>query len=1320
MGDNAAVADFLEGAYRGPARRAAPPRERREGDDQRVAEIRQQWEAEGRQLPDRIPAGRYRGGGIASYTMTFRADEAYTITEIDAMTAWVEESNPTADFMAVAHGDRLPMKRIASAAAEYSDSIEWGGGEVYQGEVRDDRAVLDGRTERVVIYIRPRIRALGDNTQNTCLLDAAGVPEEDRDLVRHFCGVGLNEKIPIAHLGEVAIWAGAGMPTIIDPRDGALLWVGDHARPYYAANEHVWPARHPNEAIGCEPLIADLFHQKTKLVLVDSVRKTVLPPSGTEPEPMKGRRIAASTCFYQRLTSGPESWAEFRAHQLAVRTGLDVAALAGGDQAPKIAGAARFGLELSAASSIADLAVRLWRASIPSGERYERLSPVGEAIYRQAKASPLVWWDHDQNSYQGTSYDVNSHYPHTMTIVELPADAGAIVASDEALRECLTTGGKIPLGCYHVEVTKWATTPGPPRWSTSETEYYLSSQLENMRAGGCAFQPTNRPAVVHARTVVGPFATFVKMMRDMRGRAPNQWCANYSKTAKNLLNSLWGKLGARARDRKLAGESPHDEYLLASHVDGSETRRRCDRSAFTGPLPHWCLFIVQAARQRILEVAKGLPVKRIHTDSLVLAVDGPQPDPSLIGSEIGQLKVEKQGQFAPRHVNDFKVKQAPDPLCRERENTVPEPTRPAPISPAPASPARAGPSVTELTRVDCMIDSRYLPPINEICPPGARVIAIRSPCGSGKSTQLGNWVGPRAVYVSHRRSHATQIAKRLGFVDYRAVRGQIELEKTPRVVVQVESLSRINPAGLPFDLVLDEWCSLLRQFNADLAVRRGAFRHLERLCAGAARIIALDGHLADADVAALALVAKAEPFVVHNTCRPYDGATYKIYPKPAASLQSLLDHAAAGGRACVVFHSKTALEATKVILAKRLPDCKVLAYTSESSGADRRAFENVDEAWREAQIVMYTSTVEVGIDLTLPEFHVFVFISSPDVTATQTAQMAFRARAVREIHIAVEASAAAARRLRASPENVFDLRAVYTSWGEHADLPADLQQQTELSPEGLSRIPPGNTRAEAWFVDVARVGRARNGRTVKDLCQILESVGFTNSAAADVPIDKPTAAQYREAGEAAVDRVVDRIANAMPGDFLTAAFEGEAPEVLAREGLAKQLDIPYGSVTADIVRLARRPGYIRAYHNWRSLKAGGLDLVEALEAKTLKESEQAGEAPPERRAVFMRDAADIFAALGIPPEPKAAIGGRVQEADRPAALERLGALMRAQHKRENPTRTLRATKTTEESVWKWANKTLGAEFNLALKRCGKSTNRYWEISRSEAEYWERI
>ncbi|MEK7382413.1 MAG: hypothetical protein AAB262_03915, partial [Elusimicrobiota bacterium] len=332
----------------------------------------------------------------------------------------------------------------------------------------------------------------------------------------------------------------------------------------------------------------------------------------------------------------------------------------------------------------------------------------------------------------------------------------------------------------------------------------------------------------------------------------------------------------------------------------------------------------------------------------------------------------------------------------------------------------------------------------------ARLAAIRSPCGTGKSTQLATWVGPRAVYVTHRCSHATQVVKRLGFVDYRSVKGQIDLSQTPRIVVQVESLNRINPSGKTFDLILDEWASLLRQFNSHLAVKKGAFRHLERISKAAQRTIALDGHLADADVAVLGRVVGGEPFVVHNACRPYT-ATYCVYPKSAACLQSLLDHAAAGNRALCVFHSKKALEATKAVLEKRLPDCKILAYTSESSSADRRAFESVDDAWREAQIVLYTSTVEVGIDCTLPEFgRVYIFIASPDVTATQTAQMAFRARAVTAIHIAVEPSAAAARRLRASPENIYDLRALYTSWGEHPDLPADLAAQTELSPEGLS------------------------------------------------------------------------------------------------------------------------------------------------------------------------------------------------------------------------------------------------------------------------------
>lgn len=96
-----------------------------------------------------------------------------------------------------------------------------------------------------------------------------------------------------------------------------------------------------------------------------------------------------------------------------------------------------------------------------------------------------------------------------------------------------------------------------------------------------------------------------------------------------------------------------------------------------------------------------------------------------------------------------------------------------------------------------------------------KVIAIRSQLGTGKSQRVEEYLTHhhgKVLIVSHRKTFTSDVARRYGATSYDDIRGDIRMSTHQRVIVQVESLSRVREAE-GCTLILDEWESLLSQLD---------------------------------------------------------------------------------------------------------------------------------------------------------------------------------------------------------------------------------------------------------------------------------------------------------------------------------------------------------------------------------------------------------------------------------------------------------------------------------------------------------------------------
>lgn len=70
---------------------------------------------------------------------------------------------------------------------------------------------------------------------------------------------------------------------------------------------------------------------------------------------------------------------------------------------------------------------------------------------------------------------------------------------------------------------------------------------------------------------------------------------------------------------------------------------------------------------------------------------------------------------------------------------------------------------------------------------------------------------PTILALSFRRTFARDNASKNGFVNYESIQGEINLIDYPKVILQVDSLARLNTSVKPSLLILDEIESTIEQ-----------------------------------------------------------------------------------------------------------------------------------------------------------------------------------------------------------------------------------------------------------------------------------------------------------------------------------------------------------------------------------------------------------------------------------------------------------------------------------------------------------------------------
>ncbi|RIB01809.1 hypothetical protein C2G38_2229633 [Gigaspora rosea] len=297
-------------------------------------------------------------------------------------------------------------------------------------------------------------------------------------------------------------------------------------------------------------------------------------------------------------------------------------------------------------------------------------------------------------------------------------------------------------------------------------------------------------------------------------------------------------------------------------------------------------------------------------------------------------------------------------------------------------------------------------------------VYVGSPWETGKTYTLEHLTIPDGVnllVLSTRHTYSSVITTRLNLKSYTDIDCNINLPDHQRVVCQIESLHRIinkcrcekkcKCSPIPYDLWLDEIVSIIAQVHTRLAGR--SREDLYKLIQEARRIIAMDNDLTDLNIEWIKNLRRNKLFsVIHNIYQPQKGKTFRLASNKETVLAELWEWAKQMSSlppnerksASLICHFRKDVQGIVHALRTDFPELRIKNYHGKSDPAEKaQYFGNVDETWKEVDLVAYTSTLKIGVSCTNHKFERgFCLFNSYIETNAGTNQMLFRMRCIKD------------------------------------------------------------------------------------------------------------------------------------------------------------------------------------------------------------------------------------------------------------------------------------------------------------------------------------
>lgn len=321
---------------------------------------------------------------------------------------------------------------------------------------------------------------------------------------------------------------------------------------------------------------------------------------------------------------------------------------------------------------------------------------------------------------------------------------------------------------------------------------------------------------------------------------------------------------------------------------------------------------------------------------------------------------------------------------------------------------------------------KELQPLQNYITAPKSLLFIKASTGYGKTNFLLNYINkhsPNAsiVAVSNRQTFAANFTARqnstagaaIKITNYRDIDGPISLEKHKRVIVQNESVHRINDTRVDI-LIFDELVSILKQFKSTTMAKNNPtnnFIVFTKLIQNAKIIICLDAYLTNADTDFIKSIrGECQTNTIIINKKAANPPNVKIHKSPLA-LYPKIENAIKSNIPIAIC---TSISAEKMIaLAEYIKTltfgstgrkCRILCLTSKTSPKDKAEIlgERFSTILDEIDVFIYTPTLTAGVSYEHKRFQqLFAIFSRQSASVFDCAQMVNRIRDYQELNVTI-------------------------------------------------------------------------------------------------------------------------------------------------------------------------------------------------------------------------------------------------------------------------------------------------------------------------------
>jgi len=302
-----------------------------------------------------------------------------------------------------------------------------------------------------------------------------------------------------------------------------------------------------------------------------------------------------------------------------------------------------------------------------------------------------------------------------------------------------------------------------------------------------------------------------------------------------------------------------------------------------------------------------------------------------------------------------------------------------------------------------------------------KIIAIKSPYGSGKTHILSKlfdeyYKDKRILFITSRVTLSYSILKSFpNFTHYQDT-GYGDITQCDKLIIQLDSLHKLNKTpitnflnsncinhtqlkdyinnipDLKYDIIaLDECESLLNHLSFSQLNTQNIYNILKTLCDNTDKIIALDGDFSDRSYTFLSSISNSvsmvKPLVIENIYRhpPKDFVFTNNRTTFDENISIDLEQ-----NLNIVIISLTQKDSEDYY---KIYKDKYPTIIHNSLQNDKKQLININEYWKSARLLIYTSTIEAGCDFNIEWFDkCYIIISDKTASPRALMQMIHRVR----------------------------------------------------------------------------------------------------------------------------------------------------------------------------------------------------------------------------------------------------------------------------------------------------------------------------------------